>query len=322
MPTDYVGDPTATQSPSAAPTPGVAPTMRMPADGDADNAASVAQDFKVAADFLAWLMLPRAKSSDWVTAIMPFADARLRRRFIVDHFGLPRGEYLDWRERFEEGRTVWQTLAGNDTVIRSWELTQSGSGSNIKLNNPSGNFTTSPYLEFEIDNAAANTSEMKLADDANTMVWGTDMLAELDYRLDPVDSGAATTWVHGVAGISEHINTIANGAFFISAAGGNWHFRTISGGVNTDTDTGIAGTAGTAHHFLILPVGSNISDDSTTRCLAFVDGVLKANHTAHIPTGAQVHPIWGGFTSGVGGTTRKLHLGVPHWCQNISQSTP
>jgi hypothetical protein len=148
------------------------------------------------------------------------------------------------------------------------------------------------------------------------------VIAELDYTLNPTDADAATTWVHGVCGQTEHINTITTGAFFISAAGGNWHARTINGGAPTDTDTGIAGTAGTGHHFQIVIVGANIGDDSTARCLFFVDGVLKANHTANIPTtGTQVHPIWGGFTSGAGGSTKKIHVGTPEWAQNTRQST-
>lgn len=66
MPTTYSGSPTSAQSPSAAPGPGVVATLSLPADGDADNAASVAQAFKVAADGLTytWLMPLNAMFGD------------------------------------------------------------------------------------------------------------------------------------------------------------------------------------------------------------------------------------------------------------------
>ncbi len=53
MATNYTGNPTATEAPSAAPGGGVYPIVVIPDDGDALNAASVAQGYKVLADFSA-----------------------------------------------------------------------------------------------------------------------------------------------------------------------------------------------------------------------------------------------------------------------------
>lgn len=55
MPIDHEGDPNATQAPSPAPGPGVAPIARVPAGGDARNADSVKQMAEVAADFTAYI---------------------------------------------------------------------------------------------------------------------------------------------------------------------------------------------------------------------------------------------------------------------------
>ncbi len=55
MPTNYTGNPTATQAPASAPGPGTAPVVVIPNDGETANAASITQDFKVNADYLAWL---------------------------------------------------------------------------------------------------------------------------------------------------------------------------------------------------------------------------------------------------------------------------
>jgi hypothetical protein len=326
VPSTYTPDPTSTQAPASQPDPDDFPLESLPNSGEGCTAASIAQAFKVLGDFAAWERKPRAKVSQWEQAIKPYRDARLNRRFIVDHFGLPRGEWMRWRERFKR-RGDWTHGAGTWST-QDWDflLTETTPAtSNVRANQPfgAGGFAAQPYLEIEIDNSGANTGEMKLPPDSNTIVWSPDMLAELDYTLNPADAGAPTTWVHGVCGQTEHINTITTGAFFISAAGGNWHARTINGGAPTDTDTGIAGTAGAGHHFLMAMVGANLGDDSTSRCLFFVDGVLKANHTTQLPVaGTQVHPIFGGFTSGVGGGTKKLHLGMPGWGQNTSAATP
>lgn len=52
---NYTGDPAATQAPSPPPGQDVEPVGDLPDDGDALNAASVAQAFKVCLDFIAWL---------------------------------------------------------------------------------------------------------------------------------------------------------------------------------------------------------------------------------------------------------------------------
>jgi hypothetical protein len=302
--------------------------MHMPADGDADNAASVAQDFKVTADFLAWLMSPRAKASDWATAVMRYKDARLNDRFIVDHYGLPGGELLEWREDFGR-RTDWSLSGAGTASIGKWVITQTGAASAISGNGPgisAGiNFSdTHPVLKFDIDDAAANTSEMLIAASAHTAIWSPNNLVELDYKLAP-HVVTDVTWVHGVCGLSEHINTIANGAFFIrnNAPGSTWHARTIQGGTPTDVDTGVAGTADTSHHFKIIIAGSGIDDASAARAVFLVDGVVKANITTNIPaTGTHIQPIWGGFSGGGAAGNQSMLLAPPHWVQITRSATP
>lgn len=55
MPTDYTGDKTATEAPAAPPALGVAPITRIPNDGEAANVASILQEIKVLADYVAFL---------------------------------------------------------------------------------------------------------------------------------------------------------------------------------------------------------------------------------------------------------------------------
>jgi len=331
MASDYVGDPTAIQAPSAAPSPGGSPTVHVPSDGDAANAASVLQDFKVLADYIAWLFSPRARVGQYAEAIVRFKDARLRDRFIVDHYGLPAGEFLEWREFFGK-RGDWLFATGADGTVRGtsnlvWDINQTGSGT-IGVNPPgisTGiNFSdTHPVLSIDIDNAAANISEMLLDDDCHTGIWSVNMLCQLDYNFMP-HQVTDCTWVHGVCGQGEHVNTIANGAFLIrpNTPGATWKARTIAGGIQTETDTLVAGTVDAIHHWKIAMLGSGVGDDSTNRVVFLCDGVVKANHTTNIPAaGVKIYPVFGGFSGGATGNQRML-LGPPHWTQITRFATP
>lgn len=55
MSTNYTGNPTATESPAAQPSPGIPPIVVIPADGDSVSAASVAQGYKVLADYMSYV---------------------------------------------------------------------------------------------------------------------------------------------------------------------------------------------------------------------------------------------------------------------------
>lgn len=54
MPSQYTGNPTATQSPASAPGDAVDVILNLPVDGDTPNASSVYQMVKVLADWTAW----------------------------------------------------------------------------------------------------------------------------------------------------------------------------------------------------------------------------------------------------------------------------
>lgn len=55
MPSNYTGNPAATQAPAAAPGANVAPILALPVDADAFNSAAFYQEFKALADYVAWL---------------------------------------------------------------------------------------------------------------------------------------------------------------------------------------------------------------------------------------------------------------------------
>jgi hypothetical protein len=116
MPTNRAGDLTATQAPSAAPQPEGTITQALPADGDPPNASTYAQAYKVCADFIDWLMKPRAKLSDWAKWIMSWRSGGGHKRLVVDHFGYPMGRIVSWRDDWSIGAGVSGTRGPVDAT--------------------------------------------------------------------------------------------------------------------------------------------------------------------------------------------------------------
>lgn len=80
MSSNYTGNPTATEAPAAAPSPGTAPIIVLPSDGDAASAASVAQALKCLADYVAFLQSDVQRShftEEWMVSQTNFATAGL-----------------------------------------------------------------------------------------------------------------------------------------------------------------------------------------------------------------------------------------------------
>ena len=91
MPTNYTANKANTQAPSPPPSPGVAPILALPADGDPPNASTFAQAYKVLADFIHWLMKPQARSGEWGENFFEFRSAKNHKMFALDHHGMPAG---------------------------------------------------------------------------------------------------------------------------------------------------------------------------------------------------------------------------------------
>jgi hypothetical protein len=95
---NYTGNQGSTQAPSGPPTPDGNPVASIPVDGDPVNAASVAQGFKMAADWLAWLTKPKAIATSWVQAIRRYRSAVGHTRAVIDHLGFLNGRVVSWDE--------------------------------------------------------------------------------------------------------------------------------------------------------------------------------------------------------------------------------
>jgi hypothetical protein len=325
MATPYTGDETATQAPSPPPGPDVAPIVVLPDDGDADNAASVAQAFKVLADFIAWLMAPLAVVAAWAQTIFWWSDARGNKRFVIDHFGFPAGA-LDARTE------MWQPAAGfavsgaGPTTNGSWTWTSNASGSGSVVNAPGivvgANFSSlSPCLQINVDGTGSGKTGSW--GEAATSIFVDESIVELEFDAEAY-TVSGIQWDMGFAANGAP-GSISKGVYFSRpvGAGVNWQCITVDGGSPTTVDSGILATGGTHHQFRIIVVGASISDDSTARALFYIDGALVANITSTLPVnnGSLMGPSFGGQTSGSPGGTQTLLVGAKVSRQNTRLAT-
>jgi hypothetical protein len=254
MSSDYTGDPTATQAPSPPPGRAVEPIVRRPTDGDALSAASVEQDFKVLADFAAWLTNHAAILDDGTTntftgTIAGSAPAATRLRTLRIAYPC------------DNGSAIWARLyTVNDAggVASSWEFT-----------------INAEWLD---------------ADDAGGDVWQSDdslvvslsVRARADSMLIRRMTSGAPTWADGAWTNSTTIDTNLSSPGSVTGATG---LVATAGGV-TATAGNIAASAGNVTASAAVSAGTTVT--AGTGLIATTGGLLVSAGGANITGGATI----------------------------------
>lgn len=312
MPTDYVGDATATQVPSDPPGPEADVTVALPADGDPPNASTWEQAFKVLADFVAWLFRPIAELGAFADHIMTWRSATGHRRFVVDHLGFPSGNYINVE-------TYWPNS------------TPTGGGANYFGTQAATRMPSDPkwvYKSIGDDNSAdgivlgANTSGptctvMKL--EAGPAAAPGDFMV---FCSGPY--GKAVPWMHVVMEtLSSSYNNAKTNVDFACVGLGEWDGSTSAVGMNDfigfETRNGttwqcVTRSIGAEHVTNTLinivrepldplgaPIqrlkvelhGESVAEDGLRRVRFYIDGALVATHDAHIPIGPDLYAVFG-----------------------------
>lgn len=329
MSTTRAGDPTATQSPSAPPTPGAVPTQTLPADGDPLTAASVAQPFKVSADFNAWQMSPRAQAaagtgaSNWAQAIVAYLNSRLQARFVVDHLGFPAGKFIKWQEDWGDTsmKTTLSTLGTSQVFGGRWLGSLGGSNPSLATTDLSSTGQRTAVLTLagatvSLDVVRAFPYLTPVASDADTamvMQWDAIPAAGTLSGNEFAMGFAARSFCIGA--VSARFSTTAPDAcgFLKRTGDANWQVYTKHGGSALITDTGVAAAIGTPVRFRVEIVGANAGDDSTARALFYVNGVFKGAVAVATPTNPM--PFFE-FSTNLN-VTNSLQVGVVDFMANI-----
>lgn len=314
---NYTGDPTATEAPSPPPTPGIAPILAMPVDGAPVNAATFAQAYKVLADFVAWLFSPRALLAAWATAIMIYLNARLQRRFVIDHMGFPGGNIVTWEEAWDKtaagifgANLSWISTTGSGTIAKVQSVAVIGSSAQIGIS-PNMGVAGVPAQSFiqRTDGTVQPHVNMAVA-------------AQWSVQL----ANAGTNHVFAVHGLVPHASSFPD----VGSIPWGCRFRKNSADVNwfcevdgvAPVDSTVPPVASTFQRFRIEIVGTGTSDDSTARVIFYINDAIVAN-VAHVVTPTNTDrlvPFFGAKGDNTGATQETMYVGPVQYRQNIFQT--
>lgn len=284
MPTNYTGNASATQAPAPTPGPGAVPVVTIPADGDADNAASIAQALKYAADYLAYIFTgilkvffptPPTTSTDAAQAYVKDANGNVRG--LVDHLGYFGGghvSYLDevWDYTFSASSTA-TPLANNPR----WAVVIASPGT-IASSNPTTTYD-SPFVTI-----APLTGANQVLETAMPLVYypttSLSFMAEAD-----VGTNLSGSFYFGL--LSNGVTLFGgnpSARFRATGIGNNWQCETCNGTTTTTVDSGVAASPTSDPSGARLRIelhGSGSPYGSKARF--FINGAKVAEITATLP---------------------------------------
>jgi hypothetical protein len=309
VPTPYQGNELATQAPSPPPTPGVRPTANLPADGDPPNASTYIQGYKVAMDFLAWLMNPGAQASVWLEAIHRWRAANGQTRFAIDHLGFPAGQIVGWDQPWAMSvlKTAITGLPDDIEQAPGWYYGApilAGAGVS-SLTSVSVGVLSYNHMELRVADTLGDYTYLELP--RALAKWSNDQHLVLEWLMGHV--GTTITQYHaGMHGAgAPGLGNMEDLAEFRKDPGGNWFAVTRADGAYTTTDTGISANDA---RFRIEWHGSTVADDATAAVRFYVNGVLKATHTTNLPrTSGLAHPFFAIVNTVGGSQSNKLQIG-------------
>jgi hypothetical protein len=270
----------------------VSPKVSLPADADPGNASTFAQGYKVLADFVAWLMNPKAKSTEYDEPISVWRNARGHDGFIVDHMGFPMGRSVELAENWAY-QEVDITTSGADNIGASNEWTTYCSESDVKVavvDPDIYSYTRAVNLDPMIsDNAFAVIYSRALSVFHQGVTW----VAEFDIIPRGGEDVAVLAGV-GAANVYDPADIVSGaanvqGAWLVAPAGAGVNYEFLvrtSGGAGgiTLVDTGIPKDA-YPHHVRIAWMGASMSDSSSSRIqMCLDDGVYTHGFTSGLPT--------------------------------------
>lgn len=231
MSSQYTGNPTATQSPAPTPALGNYPIEVLPADGDALNASSVAQAFKVCADFIAFIQLAISKiltttysmlglvvdgtgeqtvspvagqvsvsrSSFIYDPLLVFKDVGgTEVRWLVDHNGFPMSKC----SRIETNWNFGPTLSAGATASLGGDgtwLGVSSANATVGVVAPSSAYYSTAAI---IHTVTTSTNYGVITTQNVPTVWGanTSFVMEFDFALSNASNTNTSSWVIGLVG--------------------------------------------------------------------------------------------------------------------------
>jgi len=322
MSTNYSGDRNATQAPASPPVDRVSPEVVLPADGDALNAASVAQAFKVLADYTNLEQEPLTEASQWATPFVAWENALGQPITGIDHFGVLRESTYGWTENWDHS----QQYAGSGVINRQvgrWQQQITTAGGAIDNPSPgTGLVAGNPFVQQRSIRLTTGTTGgaiigMSLSSDSVGAIFTDDVLMSVDFQMF-ADGYTGQAVFFGLAG-SGMLPDLNNGCYFLNDAGtGHWLGRSVLTSTTSTHNTGIAFAANTPQRFRIVLVGANRDDLSAARVLFFINEVEVSGGglTTNLPYNVDLVPFFYTLTGG-GASSNEFCFGAIRYRQTI-----
>ena len=320
MATTFTANPTSGISPGVTPDPDTVPILNLPSDGDAANVASVLQAFKQSVNETAWLKAPRSTVSAWIQALRRYKSALLHTRFGIDHHGFPAGRIQRWSE---DWMTIVAGIVAPVTLIefgsRWFASVRTDAGASILAVGASSNYPSPRVVLASAD--VGDTMVLSRIPPANS-----DANTAIAVQWDHMFSATALVGNSEMAfGLAVNIST-GTGAFSVSAPNGaafvkrtgdtNWQLYTRLTGAAVYTDTGVAAATTSRRRFRLEVIGATVSDDSTARVLAYIDGALVANVATSGTNVLGIFARLSRISTGAGGSISS-HIGILDFASNL-----
>ncbi len=300
MSTPYTGDPAATEPPASAPAARGYPIVSLPNDGDALNAASVAQAYKVLADYLAYIqdniaLGPPPVSDD---PQLLFYNTSGNVRSLVDHNGYPMGRRSELREEWIVNIGTVSSSQAPITGAQRWSVTTSGTAITagaLVVNAPAATYPcNSPSISTASGAGAVSVfTAAPIINTSNTFL-STVIEFEATAGTDLTAKTHSETFTFGLSDTS--VPSSATKYCWLKASAGvaNWKCQTANGGAPTSTDSGVSidfvGTA-PAQRWRIELHGSGSPYGSMGRF--FINEVLVAENATTLPASTTLYLVFG-----------------------------
>ena len=358
MGSNYTGNATATQTPAATPSYGVAPVVVVPIDGDADAAATFAQGYKVLADYVAYLQNAVNKLSfrnvaiDSVGGVATSAtsdspllvakDPSGANRFRLDHNGLATNSGISVIDAtWVNGIGLGAATTGNVSGDGLWSGTTSANA-NILLSIGSLTYNNTCQV-FSSMSAAGNYATVSANGFPGMWNANTSLVLEFDFKMSAIGSNTST-WVLGLTGqgFADPTTVGTNTVRFQKApTDTNWQIYcgTFGGGAfSTPIDASVLGGSGvtpvanTIQRFRIEYQGANTSIGlaaveggaaGTDKVRFFINGTRVAtinSGNAFFPTNTsnRMLPLFGGTATATNSTTGSLGAVRCTWLRSLT----
>jgi hypothetical protein len=305
-PTNYDGDPTATQAPSDPPGVVNTLTVALPADGDPRNAATFAQPFKVLADWTAFMKGPFPDSTQWARQTWGVFRAIGDRAWYLNHMGHPAGRIIHWVEDWPVGNQGQIDTGGPtamDTTRRGWSATclrASGGIARALTRDPSVGGVPSSKLSYVVELSVASTvGDFSHVQKSADRIFSTVNAISLDFDVYVGATGVSTHQFYLGLGNGKPTSALVGGIFY-SDGSANWKAVCGNGSaLSTAVDTGIA--VGDAF-MRVEWWGSSVSDDAANAMRFYINDVLVATIVTSLPTAGYANVVFGAVK--LSGTTQ------------------